>query len=235
VETLPYTLVDVFAESAFQGNPPAVFVDTPRLDTTIMQAIANELNLSETVFVVASGRTDCLAGLRIFTPKTEMAYAGHPVIGAAAVLIERGRVVSSGAREFGLETRVGRIPVGAEGTAPPLIWLTTPALEWMKVLDDDVCASALGLEPADLLATPPQRVSAGNPTILVALKNPEAVDRARLDAAGMARLRGSDAPACVLVCSRRHSRAPIPACSLPITGSLKIRRLEAPRALWAPV
>lgn len=79
-----YKLVNVFAETHFGGNPLAVFPDADDLTDCEMQQIATQFNLSETVFVKKSVKTT--ACLRIFTPSYEMPLAGHPTIGAAAVL-----------------------------------------------------------------------------------------------------------------------------------------------------
>jgi PhzF family phenazine biosynthesis protein len=69
--TCEYHVVDVFAERPFEGNPLAVFPRAARLDRTVMQRIAGELNLCETAFVVLPTRANCAAGLRIFTPVKE--------------------------------------------------------------------------------------------------------------------------------------------------------------------
>ncbi|TDN95929.1 MULTISPECIES: PhzF family phenazine biosynthesis protein [Halomonas] len=84
-----YTLLDVFTDRAFAGNPLAVFPLAEGLDTAMMQAIANELNLSETVFVgQASGPNRY--PMRIFTPTMELPFAGHPTVGTAHLLMELG-------------------------------------------------------------------------------------------------------------------------------------------------
>ena len=78
-----YRVVDVFTTKPLQGNPLAVFPDSSGLTAETMQKIALELNLSETVFVVPSSRSECVARLRIFTPGKEMDFAGHPTVGTA--------------------------------------------------------------------------------------------------------------------------------------------------------
>lgn len=82
-----YKLLNVFAETHFGGNPLAVFPEADNLTDVEMQQIAKQFNLSETVFVKKSAETT--ACLRIFTPSYEMPLAGHPTIGAAAVLHKR--------------------------------------------------------------------------------------------------------------------------------------------------
>ncbi|MDR5892429.1 PhzF family phenazine biosynthesis isomerase [Halomonas mongoliensis] len=84
-----YFLLDVFTDRAFSGNPLAVFPYAEGLASGTMQAIANELNLSETVFVgEAAGQHRY--PIRIFTPTRELPFAGHPVIGTAHLLVELG-------------------------------------------------------------------------------------------------------------------------------------------------
>jgi trans-2,3-dihydro-3-hydroxyanthranilate isomerase len=82
--------VDVFAESAFRGNPLAVFPDAATLTTQQMQSIAREMNLSETTFVTSS--SDTRYDVRIFTPEAELPFAGHPTIGTTWVLRYLGRL-----------------------------------------------------------------------------------------------------------------------------------------------
>ncbi|HXF97030.1 MAG TPA: PhzF family phenazine biosynthesis protein [Gaiellaceae bacterium] len=103
-----FVLVDVFAERPLAGNQLAVFTDARELETEEMQAIARELGFSETVFVLpAEAEGD--VRLRIFTPRREVPFAGHPVLGAAFVLggpLQRGTLA--------LETAGGAVPVALE-------------------------------------------------------------------------------------------------------------------------
>jgi trans-2,3-dihydro-3-hydroxyanthranilate isomerase len=84
--------VDVFTDQVFGGNPLAVFPDADGLDTAQMQAIAREMNLSETTFVTPATQTNADFKVRIFTPDAEMPFAGHPVVGTHWVLAHLGRV-----------------------------------------------------------------------------------------------------------------------------------------------
>src|SRR5258707_1040397 len=92
-----------------------------------MQKIARELNLTETAFVLPATRSDCAARVRIFTPSKELPFAGHPTVGTAFVLLQKG-IVSSRCHEFLLEEEFGPIPLRIETGTPPLIWLRTPAI-----------------------------------------------------------------------------------------------------------
>ncbi len=103
-----YLLLDVFALRAMEGNQLAVFTDASGLDGETMQRVALELRLSETVFLLAPA-DGADARVRIFTPAVELPFAGHPVLGAAAVV---GRGLGLGAVR--LETGSGEIRVQIE-------------------------------------------------------------------------------------------------------------------------
>lgn len=165
-----YQVVDVFSQSALEGNPLAVFLNAADLDPATMQKIALELNLAETSFVVPSTRPDCVARLRIFTPRKEMDFAGHPTIGTAFLL--------SKGRDFSVEENVGVVPIFVDG---PMIWLRTPPIKDGPTLDRAPAAALLSLAPSDLLNPTPQVLSAGNPTLFIPVKDPATVDRAAFD------------------------------------------------------
>jgi trans-2,3-dihydro-3-hydroxyanthranilate isomerase len=195
-----YRVVDVFTETALEGNPLAVFPDASGIDDGTMQKIARELNLSETVFVVPVTRGDCAARIRIFTSTMEMLFAGHPTVGASFVLLEEG-LVPKESGHFLLEEKVGPVAVRVERGDRLLIWLKTPPIKFGKTYDRAVCARALGLEPADLLErAPPQLVSAGNPLIFIAARDKGAVDRALLDMSGLRSIQpAGEGAVCVFV------------------------------------
>ncbi len=75
---LHFVTVDVFAKTQFGGNPLAVVLNAQGVETAQMQAIANEFNLAETTFVLPPQDAKHTAQVRIFTPKSEMPFAGHP-------------------------------------------------------------------------------------------------------------------------------------------------------------
>jgi trans-2,3-dihydro-3-hydroxyanthranilate isomerase len=219
-----YHLVDVFTTEAFEGNPLAVFTDAYGLDDRTMQLIARELNLSETTFVFPAARDGCAAQVRIFTPRHEMLFAGHPTIGTSYVLLDEG-LISRDTRAFVLEEKIGPVPIRVDPGDRPLIWLRTPPITYGPTWDRETCAAALALEVDDLIEVTPQLVSAGNPTLLIAVKDAATVDRAspeRLD-----RLEGTIAePFCVFVfaptAKGAYSRMFAPAYGVPedpATGS----------------
>ena len=82
-----YTVVDVFTSRPLAGNPVAVVFDADHLATETMQAIANWTNLSETTFVLTPTRQEADYRLRIFTPRSELPFAGHPTLGSARAVV----------------------------------------------------------------------------------------------------------------------------------------------------
>jgi trans-2,3-dihydro-3-hydroxyanthranilate isomerase len=102
-----YTILDVFTDTPLTGNPVAVFAEGSDLDEEEMQRTARELNLSETVFLLPSEDPDAAdVRMRIFTPGTELPFAGHPVLGTAFVVAE-----DLGAATVRLQTGAGVVPV----------------------------------------------------------------------------------------------------------------------------
>ena len=194
-----YRVVDVFTTQPLEGNPLAVFPEASGLDDVTMQKIAREMNLSETVFVVPASRASLAAGVRIFTPTRELPFAGHPTVGTSFVLLDEG-TVPAGTKQFVLEEKVGPVPVRVETGERPLIWLTTPPISYGRTYDRLRCAQALGVAAHDLLDITPQWLSAGNPTVFIALRDRRAVDDAWLDSHGVSIIKGADAaPICVFV------------------------------------
>jgi trans-2,3-dihydro-3-hydroxyanthranilate isomerase len=198
---LQYRIVDVFTTEALQGNALAVFTDASQIDEAIMQKIAREMNLAETTFVLPPENPDCAARVRIFTPKKEMTFAGHPTIGTSFVLLDEGAIHNHDS--FCLEEKVGPVQIWVEHGGRPMIWLRTPPISEGRIFDRSLCAQALGIETDDLLDVDPQLLNAGNPTLLVGLKNEAAVDRAWVDSQGMRLLTdGEGEQFCVFVFSQ---------------------------------
>jgi trans-2,3-dihydro-3-hydroxyanthranilate isomerase len=175
---LDYSVLDVFAERPLEGNPLAVFHDGRGLSDAQMQAIARELNLSETTFVLPSGnperdRTDGVR-VRIFTTQEELPFAGHPTLGTASWLYLNHPPLAD-ATELTLLLNVGPIKVRI---APPEdseqgIYATMQQNDAVfgDLHDPSEVARVLGLDEPDLLeGARPQTVSTGNPFCVVALQ-----------------------------------------------------------------
>jgi trans-2,3-dihydro-3-hydroxyanthranilate isomerase len=197
---LQYLLFDVFTSEPLLGNPLAVFTDARGVDVRRMQAIARELNLSESTFVLPAETDDTDVRIRIFTPRKEMPMAGHPTIGSAFALAHIG-VIAAGASRVVFGLNVGPVPVDLEWGSQGLrfAWMTQPNPAFgPEVTACTAVAEALGLD-ADALARdlPVRQVSCGVPFLLVPLRDREAVDRATSDAGAIGRLGsllGADLP-----------------------------------------
>jgi trans-2,3-dihydro-3-hydroxyanthranilate isomerase len=180
-----YFHLDVFTDRLFSGNQLAVFIDGRGVEAETMQAIAKEMNFSETVFVLPPERPDSEARLRIFTPGEELPMAGHPTIGAAFALARAG-VISEGRENLVFDLDIGPTPVSLQwrGTDLNFAWMSQSLpVFWQPVDDPAGAASALGLPPAAVGGSglPVQVVSCGVPFLFVPLATRGAVDSAVLD------------------------------------------------------
>lgn len=108
---LRFKQVDVFTERPFRGNPVAVVIGAAALDASEMQRIANWTNLSETTFLLPSSKADYR--LRIFTPRQELPFAGHPTIGSAHAALESGFVARKS--QLTQECGAGLLEISLEG------------------------------------------------------------------------------------------------------------------------
>ena len=140
---LSYTVVDVFTDTALAGNPLAVFTNAAGVEPELMQRLARELNLSETVFVLPAGR-EATARIRIFTPRRELPFAGHPIIGTTFVLAR-----SAPLGEVRLLTGVGPVDVAVErqGGFVRRCIMTQPEPIFDAGPDGRTVAAALGVDP----------------------------------------------------------------------------------------
>lgn len=109
-----YAVIDVFTARPLQGNPLAVVVDAQGLDSEAMQRFAAWTNLSETTFLLPPIQAGADYRVRIFTPRNELPFAGHPSVGSAFIAIESG-LVGAGKRELVQECAAGLLPVRVEG------------------------------------------------------------------------------------------------------------------------
>ena len=168
---------DVFTDRPFGGNPLAIFPQAAGLDATMMQSIAGELNLSETVFITGSDERG-IAHLRIFTPKVELPFAGHPTVGAAIHLA--GQRATPGT-ELEMRTVAGavRARISAAGELVRASILAPQAPTSGPAVDANAVAAAIGLDPLDL-AHPPSAWSAGTPFTFAPVDSRETLSRASL-------------------------------------------------------
>jgi len=177
--------VDAFTDRALAGNPCAVVFEADTLSDETMLAIAREMNLSETAFVVRSQVADF--GARYFTPAEEIPLAGHPTIATVFALIETGRLVlKSDHTTITLELRVGPIRVDIEssqGKVKRLI-MSQKKPQFLATYSAAQVLPIFGLISDDVLPNASiQTVSTGTPQLMIPLRNLEALRRAQMDIA----------------------------------------------------
>ncbi len=168
-----YRVVDVFAEQPLAGNPLTVVLDCEGLDAADMQAIARETNHSETTFVAAQAGAGGAWPVRIFTPKKEIPFAGHPTLGTAWVISQ----IHGVGFPLELDLGVGRVPVREDGGA---LWMTQPKPAFGPMVEAADAAGFLGLDPAEVDG-PCQVVSTGMPFLIVPLASLDAARRANMN------------------------------------------------------
>jgi trans-2,3-dihydro-3-hydroxyanthranilate isomerase len=185
---LPFLTLDVFTHRPFGGNPLGVFPDAAHLTTALMQRVAREMNLSETVFLgppEGAGQ----ARVRIFTPTVELPFAGHPTVGTAIHLASQlADAPRDGTRALVLEENVGpvRAEVRFETGVPVFARFTTAVLPEHRPspLTHVDLARLVGLEESDISAElAPEMVSCGVPFHVVPIASLDAIRRAVLDVA----------------------------------------------------
>jgi trans-2,3-dihydro-3-hydroxyanthranilate isomerase len=192
-----YTL-DVFTTIRFQGNPVAVITDGDGLSLDQMQAIAREMNLSETVFVQKPSNDRALARLRIFTTKEELKLAGHPVIGTWFLLAELGVVpAQEGGVHVMQQTGAGILPVEIrfKDGRPQRVTMTQKHASFKASrIDKKKLTAALGLSLKDLNPElEPELVSTGIYNLMVPLKNRKSLSKIQMNMIELARLLGKEA------------------------------------------
>lgn len=202
-----YTL-DVFTTTRYEGNPLAVVTDGDGLSSAVMQSIAHEMNLSETVFVQRPTNNRALARLRIFTPSQELPLAGHPVIGTWFLLADLGVVPAAEGKVHVLQqTGAGILPVEIlfhEGRPQRVTMTQKPARFAAARIQREPLAEALGLKPADFDSSLPlEFVSTGIFNLMVPLKR-AALAKIHMNMRPLARLisRGGTLAYCFALGSR---------------------------------
>ena len=180
-----FVTLDVFTSEPFTGNPLAVVLDSEGLDADGMQTIAGEFNLSETVFVSPPSDPHQRADIRIFTPKRELPFAGHPTVGTAVLLALLDREGEPGAVAFGIREQVGVVPCAVEvqdGTRGAARFrLPRLPFVWGEGKGSAPCAAGLGLDATEIGFDRhvPSRHSAGVAYDLVPVRSLDALARAK--------------------------------------------------------
>lgn len=185
-----YAVYDVFTETALAGNPLAVVFDASGLDDAAMQRIAGEFNLSETAFVLPAEQPVHSARVRIFTPRLELPFAGHPTVGTAIALAENAASAGDGERSaiVVLEEAVGPVRCAVTaGNGSAFAEFDLPRLPepFQFEVDREAIAAALGISYFDVGFE--NHVigawSAGVPYVCVPVANLKAAAEVKLDAA----------------------------------------------------
>ena len=182
-----YLTVDVFTNHVFGGNQLAVFPDAADIPPELMPLIAREFNYSETTFVLPPTDPKHTRRVRIFTPGSELAFAGHPTVGTAHVLATIGAIELTGDEtRIVFEEGVGPVPVTirAREGRPTFAQLSVARLPEVGPPPPraDRLAAMLSLDPGDLVGNdmPPEAISCGTPFLFVPLRDRRALARIRV-------------------------------------------------------
>ncbi|MFI5932731.1 PhzF family phenazine biosynthesis protein [Actinoplanes sp. NPDC051494] len=179
MSTLAYEIVDVFTDRPFAGNPLAVVFGAEALAGDQMQALAREFNLSETVFVLPPSDIQATYRARIFTPESELPFAGHPSVGAAVTSVRRGLAAAGKVIQ---ECGAGLLPIVVSETGSATLTGGTPTLG--EPLDPAVLLDVTGLAGDDYagLTATPSRAGCGLEFVFLPVER-RALDRAWADPA----------------------------------------------------
>jgi trans-2,3-dihydro-3-hydroxyanthranilate isomerase len=202
MKKLPFYIVDVFAEKKYAGNQLAVFREAGKLGNEEMQQLARETNFSETTFILQDEQRDGGFDVRIFTPREEVPFAGHPTLGTAHVI--RSEILKGNGETLTLNLKVGKIPVtfGQDG----YYWMKQIEPEFGKPHPAETIAAILGLPVVDIDSRyPVQEVSTGLPFFIVPLKTIAALKTAKVDRDKyFAYIKDANAKGILIFCSQAH-------------------------------
>ena len=175
--TIPFYIVDVFTNKKYAGNQLAVFFDADHLTTSQMQEITREINFAESTFVTAIDADTKQATVRIFTPASEMQFAGHPIIGTSWVILNKRW--SSKIKSITLNVPVGAIAVEEINDQ---LWLKAAQPQFFEEFSKDDFISFSNLTTADFDDRFfIQEVSTGSAFVIVPVKSMEILQSIQLD------------------------------------------------------
>jgi trans-2,3-dihydro-3-hydroxyanthranilate isomerase len=174
---MTFYLLDVFGNSKYTGNQLAVFKDTGDLSSAEMQQIAREINFSETTFILGSSTQPNGYPVRIFTPLSEIEFAGHPTLGTAYII--RKYISETNSEIVRLNLKAGQIPVTFSGD---ILWMRQNQPLFSEQIPGKRIAELLSLTVSDLDPRfPVTDVSTGLPFTMVPLLSMEALKRAKIN------------------------------------------------------
>jgi trans-2,3-dihydro-3-hydroxyanthranilate isomerase len=172
-----YYIVDVFAENKYEGNQLAVFIPEGKMEQTEMQKIAREMNFSETTFIMSGLQDNGGYDVKIFSPDSELPFAGHPTLGTAYVI--KNLFDRSERSDINLNLTVGQVPVFFEDQ---YVWMTQNQPEFGAIVEIDRIADALQINREDINTDYPiEVVSTGLPSVIVHLNSLDAVSRCKIN------------------------------------------------------
>ena len=175
-----FYIVDVFAEEKYSGNQLAVFRSVQELHEKEMQQIAREMNFSETTFILSEEKRAGGYDVRIFTPQTEVPFAGHPTLGTAHII--QKEIVKEPANEIVLNLKIGQIPVifGTDEYSD-ILWMRQLDPVFGDTYDAEIISKILSLDANEIDDRfPIQTVSTGLPTVIVPVKTLKSVKKANV-------------------------------------------------------
>lgn len=175
--SLPFYIVDVFADKKYAGNQLAVFLEAENLSSEEMQQMAREINFAESTFITKLDKENNKAEIRIFTPAHEMQFAGHPIIGTSWVLINK--VFDNSPESITLNVPIGPIQIQQSEN---LIWLKAAQPKFWDIFSKDDFTLFSNLKKEDFENQfPIQEVTTGSAFVMVGLSSKRALENLTLD------------------------------------------------------
>jgi trans-2,3-dihydro-3-hydroxyanthranilate isomerase len=170
--------IDVFTDTPYAGNQLAVFPNADDLTSDQMQLLANEINYSETTFILDNNDVDADYQIRIFTPKQEMPFAGHPTLGTAFSIVNVYNMPRNNANVLRLKTNVGVIPLEIKSD---VIWMRQNKPEFFRqYTNKNEIADLVCMHPEDISdLLPVEEVSTGNKILIVPVTSLAAIKKAQ--------------------------------------------------------
>lgn len=175
---MKFFIVDVFGKEKYTGNQLAVFTGHSSRSSEEMQKIAREMNFSETAFIISPEKVNGGYDVRIFTPKAEVNFAGHPTLGTAFII--RKEILKEESNTVRLNLKVGQIAVDFEGD---VLFMTQIEPEFWKFFDRDLLSKVLSVEKEQIDSSYPiEEVSTGLPFTIVPVRSLDVLKSIRIDA-----------------------------------------------------
>ncbi len=176
-----FYIVDVFAEEKYAGNQLAVVRDAKALSDIEMQQIAKEMNFSETTFILSEQKRNGGYDVRIFTPREEVPFAGHPTLGTAYVI--QREIIKEPIDTIILNLKIGQIPItlNYNGEQIDILWMKQMAATFGRIFKPEQISQVLSLNQREMDDKfPIQEVSTGLPFIIIPLKTLDALKQAKV-------------------------------------------------------